>query len=140
MKLEHQVCAIEQAIEFNKYGILAESLWTWCFNHYDHSWSLRLTKETEQLLAYGIIHECCFAYSCAELGVMLPENIHYGKRNDNRNTHISYLKLDRRINCYKFLYPHVISGNIKEHEAHAKADLLINLREQKIIKPENVKL
>ncbi len=86
------------------------------------------------------------AFSCAELGVLLPEYIY---RND-KSTQAFYCVQDRQNNAFKFAYmtPYneykksqiLISGYIFDHEAHAKADLVPKLLDQKFIKAEGLKL
>jgi len=135
MELKYQVCTLEQAKEFDKQGVKLESYFVWMeIDKEKKKWILTTNHtylKSEDFCEYS-------AYSCAELGVLLPENIILNEKT-------SYFKIDRQINCFKFFYKlqvslgfTIVSGMIKEYEAHAKADLLIHLLKKKIVKPEDL--
>jgi len=134
MKLENQVCTLEQAKEFDELGLELETLWRWQDSESD-KWEL-------------VSAEDCIdgdnslpAYSCAELGAVLPYSIIDG--------HVAHIlcvwKVHQQFSCAyekcgenkKHLFDEIIDG---EHEAHAKADLLIYLLEEKIINPKDLTL
>lgn len=141
MNLENQACSKVQAKKIDELlGEHApESLWVWARN--DDGWSIKPKYYREPQSLMGGYVEFINAYSCAELGVMLPESVIFKEVT-------LFCQMDRQINKYKFLYnrpfsvsrKYSIHGNIFSIEAHAKADLLTQLREEKIIKSEDVKL
>ena len=72
MKLEYQVCTLEQAKRLKELGVEAESLWIWLKNDADDlPFELMLWDDEISAEFYTYYN----AYSCAELGVMLPEKI-----------------------------------------------------------------
>lgn len=141
MKLEHQVCALEQAKKLKELGVEAESLWCWAMVDAAGHMKIMLSESFFNNNLMCCCSELFFAYSAAEFGVMLPESTSYNEK-------ILFIEMDRQLNCFKFLYKepnttsdsYIFTGNIFEHEAHAKADLLIHLLNDGDIKPEQCKL
>jgi hypothetical protein len=139
MKLEHQVCALEQAKRLRKLGVRAKSYFVWI-----HGWPINKTaRKGWRLIArddtalYSITRQVN-AYSCAELGAILPETIIYRR----------YV-LDYQINKNDGFFWPSYQGEIRpnlfdeigdEYEAQAKANLFILLLEKGFIKPEDIKL
>ncbi len=138
MKLEHQVCTLEEAKKFDELGLKLESYFVWVQQVAaptvkDEKWKIVTRQRWKTKFWTETIYP---AFSCAEVGGLLPEYIYYGTiRKDGTYSHISYLEIDRQINKYKFLYMNVIMGFIQDHEAHAKSDLLIRLFKEGHINP-----
>ena len=139
MKLEHQVCLLAQGQKFDELGVKAESYFVWSKippNPYGDN-------EPALLMDFNFKYAnepFYFAYSCAELGVLLPNEIIIRNTEYIKATDYGYGKWNA------FYINHGISDiNIKYqeahyYEAHAKAELLIHLLEKQIIKPEKLKL
>lgn len=135
MPLKNQVCTVEQAEKFDEMGVTAESHFVWA-----HGWpknkpariGWRLIARGE-MSTYSITNQVN-AYSCAELGVMLPADIGGGPElqiyKNQAGTHRNRVE-------FRAGYGE-LCGSVKAHEAHAKADLLIRILEEKIIKSEDV--
>lgn len=132
MKLEDQVCTISQGQHLQKLGLTATGRFMWretgnvdpyapqeCIDRYD--------KESYENI--GI----CFAYTVAELGVMIAGAIN----SDNMKTN-DYPRCDHR-NEYKWYLPNKFK--VYQHfdtEAQARAAMLIYLQENKLITPSSV--
>lgn len=142
MKQKYQVNTFEQGQEFKSLGIMAESYFVW--ENYQHADGWELTKRNLYNNSYP--ERIVPAYSCAELGVMLPKNI----KTTTTGTAYQYtqIKLKGHYRVMYLDFTHLdyhgkssLSPPINEqHEAHAKAGLLIHLLKEKIIKPEKLKL
>lgn len=141
LSLENQVCTLEQAKIFkDEFGLELESyLFQWKEHGYtDGEMSLKIIPRS-----YGVetrfIHYYP-AYTCAELGVLLPleltvEHIDYLfgmsiHRNKKQKT-LHYTSLTGLSLC-----PYITNP----YEAHGKADLLIDGLRKGYIKPEDLKL
>jgi len=77
--LENQVCTLEQAQEFDKLGLKIESYFVWAVGgiaSIPEIWTLKDGKFNKKM---DIIDTFYYAYSCAELGVLLPISIHDDK-------------------------------------------------------------
>ena len=118
MDLENQVCTLKQGREFDGYGLKAESLFVWVKK--DNTWRI-VTRErwrtkfwTERIYP---------AYSCAELGVLLPLDMYYF------NGGIYYPKQYSDEPIY-----------FEGIQTHAKADLLLHLLKEKIVNPQDLSL
>lgn len=157
MKIENQVCSLEQAKRLEELGITSKSLFYWipwkaidfdgvfigqeCDKGFVHI----LNGEVETLGA----GECFPAFTAAELGVMLPEEIDH-PHNEHSSYYISYGFSDtpeggikgRAICWYEDndLAPHLETLKITsgETEAQCRAKMLIELLESKLITPEEV--
>jgi len=123
MKLEHQVCTLEQAKEFDKLGLKLESYFVW----------LEISKEKKEWilttnLTYVKSEDFCeySAYSCAELWGLFKTVL------DHESTHTStYACLHE---CATAIYKSKIP------DAHFLADKIIEALKIKMIKPEDLSL
>lgn len=125
MELEYQVNTKEQGQKFEKLFQELEnppqSYFVWARNKRGE-WIPVEREFAEEQHAKMIP-----AFSCAELGVLLPEYIY---RND-KNTQTFYCVQDNQSEAFKFAF---------KNEAQAKADLVIKGLEEGWIKPEDLKL
>jgi hypothetical protein len=142
LPLEHQVNTLGQGKKLERLRVTAESYFVWGYGHpsnkkYRFGWWLIAGDEQ---ISYDF-ERTINAYSCAELGVLLPEKI--------EECEFFGFWEDRQFNaCYGYFesevhqrMKHIIEySRINQYEAHAKADLLIHLIEQKIIKTKELKL
>jgi hypothetical protein len=147
MKLEDQVCTLEQAVKLKELGIDGESLWYWVFPK--DSKMISSTKSVCHVQrATEIIkdndgdefdHEMAAAYSVAELGALLPAEIKECKLTqwpiyNTQGKTISYgMQYRFRVdNPFIFgAFPNtVVFGDT---EAIARAKLIIELLEDKTI-------
>lgn len=160
MKIENQVCSIEQAKKLKSLGIKGNSMLTWMYAvlsldgdkfenvpmlyrentgaydlvnvlDFDKKWETTLEEDYETIGNYA-------AYSVAELGVMLPciRTFNY----DGYTSYINYYCLCGKFYCS---IDCAISGKnlFKIHgdtEAQARSSILIWMLENKIITPEQV--
>lgn len=127
MKLEDQVCTLEQAKKLRELGITQDSLFYWI----DRAGQSRVVfeKNIEFLDQLPIIS----AYTVAELGEMLPYSYLVVSDKVLGERIFTIWKLDDRLKLDN------ISGLHKyyENEAEARADLLIHLIENGIVSPSN---
>jgi hypothetical protein len=77
MKIEDQVCTLEQAIKLDKLGLKAESLfywWRWDIPEAGDSYTLCTAYELEHCKDNPMVYpEWYSAFTVAELGIMLPK-------------------------------------------------------------------
>lgn len=153
--IENQVCTLEQAKEFDKLGVKAASYFVWANSSQTASLALYIKQGWHPMPLRFYHHEltngrpACLskehyrAYSCAELGVLLPDPVEKNSQ--------TYFYLSRKINRaygaknrFEMGYSegdwHWLSVRRSKHEAHARADLLINLIEKNLINPKDLKL
>ena len=156
MELKNQLCTIEQGKRFEELEVKAESYFLWIV-YVSHAYNAAKTSKPNlsphvDLISFKEIDDydreyidimgIYPAYSAAELGVMLPERIKIRHSKYIKGFEYEYKEWSAFYVYYsdfsnecerKFLFD-------SKHEAHAKADLLIHLLEQKLIKPENLEL
>lgn len=131
MKLENQVCTLEQAKEFGKYGLKLNSFWRW--QDWDvGAWELVSCKDCSD----G--DDSLPAYSCAEL-CFIWEQIQ-----DKCTKSISLSKVvssDRLLRVYLLNINGAPSalGDFT-FNAHVKSEAILTLIKEKIIKPEDLSL
>jgi len=133
MKLEAQICSLELAKIIYELGVKRDSLFYWCKNKYEKefcvigngricvdgcSFCFALYKEAED--------EVYSAYTVAELGEMLPDNI-FSCPSIDRKDHIH----DRMYYC-KDVFNKIEPINANT-EANARAKMLIYLIENKLL-------
>ena len=133
--LEQQVCTLEQAKIFkDEFGLELDSYWRWCDWDCD-KWELVTAEDSTE----G--DDSLPAYTCAELGEVLPHSIIYGG-----SGYVLYLqKTQIQWSCYyaksinrnSYLFDQTIEG---EYAAETQADLLIDGLRKGYIKPEDLKL
>lgn len=139
MKLKNQICTLKQAKELKELGLNLASYFHWIATtgmtpYIYHLNGTTWIQQIENDPSYP-------AYSCAELGVLLPYQIIH----DSVAYIFTLWKVHQQFSCaYEnckenkiHLFDEIIDG---EHEAHAKADLLIHLLKEKIIKSEDLNL
>lgn len=67
MKLENQVCTLEQAIKLKGLGLNGHAIFHWIPEAWDDGYRLKFRPNTSK--------KCFPAYTVAELGVMLGKNV-----------------------------------------------------------------
>lgn len=131
MEIAKQACSYTQAIELHDLGVKQKSLW---YHTNSKEWGILIKSSID---FSGNPHS---AFTCAELGEMLPKRI--GEEtilvmnNKEDEFSFSYIK-------YHYIVPRTmrldeIRGNKFRYEAEAKADLLIKLIKEGYIKVEGV--
>jgi len=153
--IENQVCTLEQAKELKELGLELDSYFVWGeyddFCMTDNRPELGKTWRVSRRCAFGDNPNNFPAYNCAELGVLMPWKIpgvleaSMVKSGEENEIILVYAGYEDYIRfCYEDHYGSIICDDdtkIKRgHEAHAKADLFIQLLKDKFIKPENLKL
>lgn len=138
MKLEQQVCTLEQAKKLKELGIVPKSVLFLWLDYSKNSHGPKIVNadvmdfESDRSYIYA-------AFTVAELGVMLPDYITgehlytYQQRRgalDKRK-----VKHDIYYWCMGNIFLHTVTGEI---EAEARAAMLIYLLENKLITPEEV--
>jgi len=130
MKLEEQVCSLELTKKLKELGVKQESLWSWAIGKEDgltvvietpeDNTCLHLENPTNGKHYIQDIKECYSAFTVAELGMMLPDNV---KSLRLRNKWICEADVDE------------YSGESKVHvtEANARAKMLIYMIENKLM-------
>lgn len=116
MKLENQVVSLELAKKLKKLGVKQESVWVWAIggDKCEDKWTL-LLRDDDSWSATEVIS----AFTCAELGEMLPEDILCFKHQDGKGFFIRH----RTKEIYF----------VEDNEANARAKMLIYLIKNKLI-------
>lgn len=145
MKVENQVCTLEQAKKLRQLGVVQQGIWTWVFPalskmlsttygvyHYSHAKEIIDENEGTEF-----DHDCASAYTVAELGQMLPDwmlrndidaDMKAGRAMGVWPTGSNWgARMDRGYQCEWF-----------PTEAEARAYLLIKLIESKLVTIEEV--
>lgn len=84
MKIEKQVCAFEQAKKLKELGVLQESFFV--YRHWRGNGKIVLSRKKDQYNDYPKhrrqVAPCVLgcAFTCAELGAMLPDNVSIERR------------------------------------------------------------
>lgn len=134
MEINYKVNTFKQGKELKRLGVKVKSFFIWAKT--TNGWQIYTRKK----ILYG---QQLFAYSCAELGELLPSNI-YDPRCSLSITKTSYNSNYNNNYCAEYVKDNDPSSAffafISKHEAHAKADLFIHLLKKKIINPEKLKL
>jgi hypothetical protein len=135
MPLEKQVCSRELAKRLEELGVKQESLFWWGESKLTYTGGL-----TSQAQLNGGIS----AFTVAELGEMLPDEINIPSKNGKPRSHNHWLRFGRyRVSVNRFwcAYP---GGNTRTNleeradtEADARAKMLIYLLENKLISHAN---
>jgi hypothetical protein len=137
MKIENQVCSLEQAKRLKELGVVQKSYFQW-----------NDTKHAEPYINNSVFGEShppieFSAFTVAELGVMLyePEKDWLGLLGNNIiGFHCSYIHEDEMFGEEKSLcsFPNEKDPNFLPTEAQARAEMLIHLLENDIITSEEV--
>jgi hypothetical protein len=152
MKFEDRFCTLEQSQKLKEMGVKGKSyfVWTRATNASPHAKGFIL-KTREQVKIeittdqFGDKFSGWLpgipAFSCAELGILLPS---YCLTPGEIKIQLITIKSSDNFECgYMDLTNWHMSNKKRKyatHEAHAKADLLIHLLKEKLIKPEDLKL
>ena len=123
MKLKDQVCSLELAKKLKELGVKQESLWWWR-KEASHDWRLRFFEDFENLddndnVNFVLPELTISAFTCSELGEMLPKFIGSWKNKQNWSCRSSH-DLDSKL----FMV---------NTEANARAKMLIYLIENKLV-------
>ena len=137
MKIENQVCTLEQAKKLKELGVTAEPLF-WYVIDIDPITPLDIIQKWQ----HSNFDQCekYSAFTVAELGVMLPD----GKTIDPEYTQIVTCRSYSDSSLYVCFCERVIGDNeptieqFGDTEAEARADMLIYLLENHLTTPEEV--
>src|SRR3990167_5874578 len=132
MKLEEQVCSLELAKRLKELGVKQVSLFYWCPSKtHDDAWVIKYGLMPDKM---AHTHEFS-AFTVAELGEMLPQNIQ-AKKEDAGSVETGhwYLQQDKFHDHWRIYY--AFGGTFVYEtegptEADARAKMLINLIENK---------
>jgi hypothetical protein len=135
MKLEDQVCGLEQAKKLKESGIDQSTQWYWCYPVHE-----KLISSKTSIIHASVTsdylddnegdefdHNIASAYSVAELGIMLPSGY------DTMHT------TDEGWRCYGY-EGHELAEDPFATEAQARADAVIKLIENKVISSHEINL
>jgi len=130
MKLENQVSSLELSKKLKELGINQESLFKW--HGEKNNWEIKLSTETSSNIS---------AFTVAELGEMLPEEINFPLKNGKaRKWSHSWgtrkCKLHAQgmwVVTYSNYYARETYKKYAETEADARAKMLVYLIENKLI-------
>jgi len=138
MKLENQVCTLEQARKFDELGLKLDSyfVWTEQYGNSEAEYAIWIRKPLESILKTRTDYKKYSAYSCAELGVLLPATIITDKFDGEQEWWLN-IDTEEGRRFYTGYDEEIVDS---KHEAHAKADLFIYLLKEKIINPETLTL
>ncbi len=129
MKLEQQVCSLDLAKELKTLGVKQESLWYWVFGgmltHKKEYWTIWLRQHLDLKLVRK--DNCYSAFTCTELGEMLPEFI---KQKGTNFVLVMRQDVVMYLNSKSKIEPIKIWDDI---EANARAKCLTYLLENGII-------
>lgn len=129
MKIEQQVCSMEQGQIFQQFGIIGHSYFVWWFNDPQYF----LDSSSADFDNPHLV-EVCPAFSVAELGIMLPDEI--------KSEHIYSMWIDERFGepgrQFTTSMLNVDMQQGWESEAECRADLLIYLLENKLTSASEV--
>lgn len=160
MKLENQVCTIEQARKMKELGIVQESL----FYHWNEKtpansnlqyygyaqdqipWITILGKRSNVSGYERWTNEEVSAFTVAELGVMLPEeqaykffSTYYNDHSGNWEVEYRGFKTDDELEDWNSIEPPPkIYETEGDTEAQARAEMIIWLLENKIVSPGEI--
>lgn len=135
MKIENQVCTLEQAKRLSQLGI-RQGLSIFFWDDYAGKVQLMMNSTPNDGYVPDEENTCFSAFTVAELGVMLPQTIKFCK------TQKASIQLSR-FNAFTIYYNRHSSGSnvcMQESykEAEARAAMLIHLLEEKYITAEEV--
>lgn len=137
MNLEDQVCTLQQSEILYKLGVAGESL----FYHTNSKFGILPKKSID--FSNGYVPN---AFTVAELGIMLPEFIRQPVPSGKKSLVLSHLVCFKRKEIeFIVTYQPATKGHGRKiihqiglSEATARAAMLINLLEQKLITPEEI--
>jgi hypothetical protein len=125
MKLQSQVCTLEQSKRLKELGIIQES---YLYHYFFDNVPRNLSGQWKLHHEYHKNFEHYSAFTVAELGVMLSttDNIHWSSR----------IMTDKISYCHVELYND--AWGAYENEAKGRAELLIHLLNNNVLTPEEV--
>jgi hypothetical protein len=144
MKLEHQVCTLEQAKKLKELGVLQQSIWYWqkmkepviegCSNL-----RLQLFADVHHPISSSVVEKNYSAFSSAELGAMLPDDEAFDINTflNNRTLQWYCAVLKRDDEDSELEYDWIFDG-VGNTDAEARANALISLLEKNLINVEDV--
>lgn len=143
MKLEDQVCSFESAKRLKELGVKQDSIWYWLYNNEENSYigsPLQMISDeflcdltwdaingiTHKVYTYkDYNHDIYSAFTASELGRLL-------KKYDGDK------KIIWKRNRLDYHKESIYKRPVNENEAEARANMLIYLLENKIIKVEDL--
>jgi hypothetical protein len=132
MKLENQVTNLELSKKLKKLGVKQDSLFWWCYEYMfahkkypDKRCALAYSDELKVTISYKK-NEHISAFTVAELGEMFPTNIQLPFKRPTMNSEKEWGE--------KWFWSGSGGRQPAENEADARAEMLIYLLENKIIK------
>ena len=135
--LEHQVCSRELAKRLEELGVRQESVFWWV----DRTLTYTGGRASHAPLQGGVA-----AFTVAELGEMLPDDITIPSKNGKPRVHTHWLRFGRyRVAGHRFwcAYPGGSARTNLEERAHTEADarakILIYLLEHHLISPPGLR-
>ncbi len=161
LELKDQVCAFEQAKELDRLGMKAESYFIWASimppavdDHRRNSINYAVVKQDHIIIPHDVkkysYEYSGHAYTAGELGALLPPNfqrpeldppyeydfptIYYVTEREEEVFVCGYALNEWNGSDDMWIQKKSLS------EAHARADLLIQIIKQKLIKPEDLNL
>lgn len=137
MKLEHQVSSLELSKKLKELGVKQKSLFYW-----ENKWAGSSDEDAgKDVISYGNsgyhTMRLCSAFTVAELGEMLPDNIKHKGNSYWMKTNKSKLSSGEIYHVVYYEDNHPIYGGIisftADTEADARAKMLVYLLENKLI-------
>lgn len=144
MKIENQVCTLEQAKKLKELGVDCISLFQWRdFSRLRDNMVAPLVSYDRAVPSHASVMQVFNAFTVAELGVMLP----YSVKNPTDAESYYFVECEiynenpKNIGCNSYLTN--FTGNIhsvkhKNTEAEARAAMLIYLLEQRLVSSQQV--
>ena len=132
-ELKPHVCALEQGQKLDKLGLPVNSLFAWIIRR-DDTMTIVRTDDALKLHSRGKTKAFYAAWLSSEMGLLVPRMMKLewsAERYREPGYDILLHRINWKIECKSW---------VRRTEALAKADLLIHLLEQKIIKPEDLTL
>jgi hypothetical protein len=134
MKIEEQVCSLDQAVKLRSLWLTLESLYSWMPT--TTGWGIFETLDFASLVRENI--EFFPAYTVAELGVLLPEN----RLSSGRLLIIDFDRCGDKFRTHLTSFSHEFQSQwfVEDTEAKSKTECLIWLIANKLLKVEDLKL
>ncbi len=155
MKIEDQVCTLEQAKELRELGLELDSYFVWITLR-EKNYSFLDQRGVYSSVTSAISWLEIPAYTCAELGVLLPHKIKgrfepIFRPEEAYDGEFEYIQEGKEYyGCFRWGYhrftdryqddSHWLAGSILACETHAKSEILIECLREGYIKPEDLKL
>lgn len=145
MRIEHQVCTLEQAKRLKELGVFENAFGSWVYDTTNEKWGI--SKLNVEQMALANSREAYPAFTVAELMIMLPKRYMAVKnlvsKYPESSWHCQYIQDDDVIR--DFFYPHKIYDKENHNyglgfttQAKALCAMLIYLLENNHITSEQV--